>query len=180
MSETDDGRTPLPADIVHDADEWTTITQFLDLYRAVFLRKAEGLTDEQARTAACPPSEMTVMGLVRHMADVERSWFRRVLVAENAGPIYYGDAHPTGDPDGDFHPGPDDTLAEALATWHVEVEIARASLAGRSPGDLADRASRDGITPNVRWIVVHMIEEYARHCGHLDLVREAIDGVTGD
>jgi uncharacterized damage-inducible protein DinB len=180
MNARDDGRMPLPDDIDHDADELATLTWFLDYYRAVFGRKAEGLTDEQTRTVACPPSEMTVMGLVRHMADVERGWFRRVLVADEAGPIHYGDAHPTGDPDGDFHPGPDDTIAQALETWHAEVSVARANLAGRTPGDRADRASRDDITPNVRWILVHMIEEYARHCGHLDLLREAIDGVTGD
>jgi uncharacterized damage-inducible protein DinB len=148
------------------------LEEFLAYYRGVFRRKADGVDDQAARTAVCPPSEMTITGLVRHLAEVERSWFRRGIAAEEAGPIYYSDA----DPDGDFHVAADATLAEALDTWHREVELADAILAGVALDDIESHRQ----TYSVRWILIHMIEEYARHCGHLDLIREAIDGTTGD
>src|SRR5262245_31209717 len=115
--------TPLPTDEAPIADERTTLMAFLDYQRAVLARKLEGLTDEHARMAACPPSDLTLLGLVRHMADVERSWFRRALLAEDAPPIFYGDAHPDGDQDGDFHAPPGATVAEALSTYWAEIEV---------------------------------------------------------
>jgi hypothetical protein len=148
------------------------LVEFLNFYRAVFRRKAEGIDDDAARTAMCPPSDLTIMGLVRHLAEVERSWFRRCIAGEDAAPIYYSDD----DPDGDLHVGPADTLDEALDTWQREVELAEAILAGAALDDLARHREQY----SVRWILVHMIEEYARHCGHLDLIRQAIDGSTGD
>ncbi len=148
------------------------LVEFLNYYRVVFRRKAEGVSEEAARTAACPPSELTIMGLVRHMAEVEQSWFRRRIAGEDAAPIYYSDD----DPDGDFHLGPADTLDEALVRWQEEVDRAQAVL-GEAELDDLDRLRGEY---SVRWILVHMIEEYARHCGHLDLIREAIDGVKGD
>jgi hypothetical protein len=177
---TSDDRTPLPPDPGFHAGERIMLDGFLEFYRAVFLRKAEGLTDDEARRTPCPPSDLSVMGLVRHMAEVERNWFCRRLVDEDAGPIYYGDAHPDRDPNGDLHPGPDDTLDEAIATWQGEVEIARANAVAHSLDDLAQRPPSPEEVPSLRWITIHMVEEYARHCGHLDLIREAIDGVTGD
>lgn len=172
--------TPLPEQKAFGEDERSVLIGYLDYHRAVLARKAEGITDEQARLAACPPSEMSLMGLIRHMADVERNWFRRALVAEDAGPIYYDEGHPTGDPDGDFHPGPNDTMAEALATWRAEIAVADANIAAAS---LDDRQQFNPYGPersSLRRIIVHLIEEYARHCGHADLLREAIDGTTGD
>jgi hypothetical protein len=169
--------TPLPTDEAPAADERTILLAFLDYQRAVLARKAEGLTDEQARLAACPPSDMTLLGLIRHMADVERNWFRRSLLAEHIGPIYYGPSHPDGDEDGDFHPPPDATLSEALASFWAEIDVANHNIAGAS---LDDIERRERSTYSLRWILVHMIEEYARHCGHADLLRQAIDGVTGD
>ncbi|CAN5626290.1 DinB family protein [soil metagenome] len=169
--------TPAPARFEVDLDERATLLAFLDYYRTVFVRKAEGFTDDEARRATCPPSEMTVMGLVRHMAEVERGWFRRSVAAEDAPAIYYSDA-PGGDPDGDFHPGPDDTLEDALAVWHDEVDRARTILADVSLDQTF--AHRRLGAPKVRWVIVHMVEEYARHVGHLDLLTEALDGRTGD
>jgi uncharacterized protein DUF664 len=148
------------------------LAEFLNYYRVVFRRKAEGVDDIAGRTPTCPPSELTVMGLVRHLAEVERAWFRRDIAAEDAPPIYYSDD----DPDGDFHVGPADTLAEALDTWQREVERAEAIFAGVA----LDHVEQGREKYSVRWIMVHMIEEYARHCGHLDLIRQAIDGSTGD
>jgi hypothetical protein len=92
-------------------------------------------------------------------------------------PIYYGPTHPDGDEDGDFHPPPDATVAEALETYWAEIEEANRIYAAAS---LDDIERRDRASYTLRWILVHLIEEYARHCGHADLIRQNIDGATGD
>jgi hypothetical protein len=158
-------------------DERATLIAFLDYFRTVLVRKAEGLSDEQARRAACPPSDLTILGLVRHMADVERSWFQRSLTGADAGPLFYGPAHPDGDDDGDFHPPPDATLADALAALRGEIEAADRNIAA---AELDDIERRERGRFSLRWMLVHMIEEYARHCGHADLLRQALDGEVGD
>ncbi len=169
-------RTDPPA----QADETTMLIAFLDYYRASLILKSDGLTDEQARTCAVPPSDLNITGLIRHMAEVERAWFQRWFIENGAPPIYYGDH----DPDGDIHAGPGDTLAGAIADWEKEVQRAREIMAGASPDDVAKHVAtepqRAGFQPNMRWILNHMIEEYARHCGHADLLRQCIDGVVGD
>ncbi len=167
------------------ADERTTLTQFLDYFRATLALKIDGLTDDQARSPAIEPSDLNLLGLVRHMADVERGWFRRQLADEQVPPLFYGPAHPDGDEDGDMHPGPQDTVADAMAAWQAEIEVARRlERATPSLDDLSARRpsghDHDHRQPSLRWILVHMIEEYARHCGHADLLRERIDGSTGD
>lgn len=169
--------TNLPTDEAPAVDERTTLLAFLAYQRAVLARKAEGLSEEQARVAACPPSDLTMLGLVRHMADVERIWSQKSLMGSAIGPIYYGPAHPAGDEDGDFHPPPTATLTDALATYWAEIDVADGIFAGAS---LDDIERRDRATYSLRWILVHLIEEYARHCGHADLIRQAIDGATGD
>lgn len=160
-------------------DETTLLHSFLDYQRTILLRKAEGITDAQSRTRL-EPSEMTLLGLIRHMSEVERSWFRRRFAALDAAPIYYTDD----DPDGDFHPGDHDTLDEALATLRGEIEFARTSTAGIRLDTLAAAVPPTqripGWQPNLRWILIHLIEEYARHCGHADLLRQRIDGAVGD
>jgi uncharacterized damage-inducible protein DinB len=156
-------------------DETTTLNEFLDYYRASLLLKLHGLDDDQIRLRSCPPSTLSLLGLVRHMAEVERHWFHCVLGGDDAPPLYYTDD----DEDLDMHPPADATLAEALDTLATEVTFARAAVAAASPDQIA-RSQRHGHDVNVRWIMVHMIDEYARHCGHADLLREAIDGVTGD
>lgn len=161
-------------------DERATLTEFLDYYRVTLVRKVEGLTDDQARQAAVPPSDLNLLGLVRHMAEVERNWFRRRFAGADAPPLYYGDAHPTGDEDGDLHPGPEDTVAAAMAAWREEVDFARRITAAAGLDDLSAKSVHDRGSVNLRWTLVHLIEEYARHCGHADLLRERIDGATGD
>jgi uncharacterized damage-inducible protein DinB len=168
--------TPPPED-PPVADELTTLLAYVDYYRAVLARKIEGLTDEEARRAACPPSDLTLLGIVRHMADVERFWFRRSLVDEDAPPLFYGAAHPDGDDDGDFHAPPGATVAEALAAYWNEIEVANRNVVDFP---LDDIERREQGTRSLRWILVHMVEEYARHAGHADLLRQAIDGSTGD
>jgi len=171
----------LPTDEAEQADERTTLLSFLDLYRRVLARKAEGLTDEQVRLAACPPSDMTLLGLIRHMADVERSWFQRRMLDEDVPPIFFGAAHPEGDEDGDFHPPPEATIAEALEAYWREIAVADQVIAAEpSLDEVEQRHHPPRPQHSLRWILVHMIEEYARHCGHADLLREAIDGAVGD
>ena len=157
-------------------DERAALDQFLDYFRATLVHKVAGLDTEQARRAACPPSTLNLLGLVRHMADVERWWFRNVLTGEQVAPRFYTEE----DPELDMQPPADATLDEAVTAFHAEVAIARANSATRSLDDHAASFRGGTSTGNLRWIMVHMIEEYARHCGHADLLREAIDGVTGD
>ncbi|MFB7503462.1 DinB family protein [Streptomyces broussonetiae] len=159
------------------AGERAMLEGWLDYHRRTLAWKCEGLTDEQLRTASVPPSELSLMGLVRHMAEVERSWFRKVLVGEDPGPIYCTDE----DPDGEFHLTEADTWDEAYAAWQAEIGIARQNAAGLGLDDMSRGKSRFTSTPfNLRWIYTHMIEEYARHNGHADLIRERIDGSAGD
>jgi hypothetical protein len=168
---------PPPTDDVAAADERATLMTFLDYQRAILARKAEGLTDEQSRRTACPPSDLTILGLIRHMADVDKGWSQRAVLGAKVEPIYYGRAHPDGDKDGDFHPPPDATLEEALTTyWDVIAESNRVFAAA----SLDDIEASSRAQYSVRWILVHLVEEYARHCGHADLLRQAIDGATGD
>ncbi|HEY4332707.1 MAG TPA: DinB family protein [Ilumatobacteraceae bacterium] len=156
-------------------DEATMLTEFLDWYRATLLLKAEGLSDEDSRRRACPPSTLNLMGLVRHMAEVERNWFQRVLLGEVAPPLFYVDE----DRDRDMHPTDADTMEVAATALRTAIDRSRAAAAG-VPLDQLAAAERHGLRPSLRWILIHMIEEYARHCGHADLLREAIDGSTGD
>ncbi|MEU6473177.1 DinB family protein [Streptomyces massasporeus] len=159
------------------ADERTMLEGWLDYHRQTLAWKCEGLTDAQLRTAAVEPSELSLMGLVRHMAEVERGWFRNVLTAEGAGPIYFTDE----DPDGEFHLSESDTWEEAYATWQSEIETARRNAARFGLNDITEgKHRRTGERFNLRWLYTHMIEEYARHNGHADLLRERVDGATGD
>ncbi|MEV8592122.1 DinB family protein [Streptomyces sp. NPDC052012] len=161
----------------NDADERTMLEGWLEYHRGTLAWKCEGLTDEQLRTASVPPSELSLLGLVRHMAEVERGWFREVLMDEDPGPIYCSDA----DPDGEFHLTEADTWQEANAAWQAEIDIARRNAAGFALDDLSKGRSKNSGEPfSLRWIYTHMIEEYARHNGHADLIRERLDGATGD
>jgi hypothetical protein len=169
--------TELRTDDSYRAGEREMLLWFLDEYRRVLARKAEGITEDQARIAASPPSDITLLGLVRHMAKVERVWFRERLAGEDVPRLYVGALHPAGDPDGDFHAPADATLAEALESYRREIEIADRNIAAT---DLDAEFDTGRAVLSLRWMLVHMIEEYARHCGHADLVRQAIDGATGD
>ncbi len=164
------------------AGEADMLVAFLDYYRATLLQKADGLSDEQARTAAVPPSDLNIMGLVRHMSEVERNWFQRWFIKSDAPSIYCADDDP--DEDRDMHPGPDDTLADAVAVLQREIEVSRQITVATTPETPAAHVGESehwaGFQPSMRWILIHMIDEYARHCGHADLLRECIDGTVGD
>jgi uncharacterized damage-inducible protein DinB len=156
------------------ADERAMLDAWLDYHRATLAWKCEGLDDAQLRQRAVPPSSLSLLGLVRHMADVERNWFRRVLGGEDVPGIYWTDD----DPDGDFDNVDTADVQEAFATWRAECEHARRAAAAAP--SLEATGVRRGETVSLRWILVHMIEEYARHNGHADFLRERIDGTVGD
>jgi uncharacterized damage-inducible protein DinB len=147
---------------------------WLDWHRITLLLKCEGLDAAELRSRPIPTSLMSLHGLVRHMAEVERNWFRRVLAGEELPTgIYWNDENP----DGDFEIPDEDTFDADLAVWQEQMDIARANAAGK---DLGFTGVRRGEPCSLRWIYVHMIEEYARHNGHADLMRELIDGAVGD
>ncbi|WP_128377001.1 DinB family protein [Streptomyces cavernae] len=156
-------------------DERPLLEGWLDFHRQTLAAKCAGLDDPRLRTAAVEPSELSLLGLVRHMAEMERVWFRKILAGETLPPLYYSDA----DRDGEFHPTPDDTWAEAYTTWQREIEAARRTTGRYGLDDLTTGKDSQGRVYRLRWIYVHMIQEYARHNGHADLVRERIDGATG-
>jgi hypothetical protein len=157
------------------ADEKPMLEAWLDFHRATLVMKCDGLTNEQLVIASAPPSTLTLLGLVRHMSEVERSWFVRGMAGRDAPPIYYTDENPDGDLL-DVDPGQAD---EAFATHGAEVAAARAVQASFESLDAIAAAKRHGHEVSLRWILCRMIEEYARHNGHADLLREAIDGATG-
>ncbi|MER5893059.1 DinB family protein [Streptomyces sp. NPDC001876] len=159
-----------------DAAERQMLEGWLDYHRQTLVMKCAGLTDAQLREASVPPSEFTLLGLVRHLAEVERGWFREVLTGEDVPPIYGSDE----DPDGEFHLTEADTWDEAHTTWLAEIEVARLNAAKFELDGLSVGLSSQGKPFSLRWIYTHMIEEYARHNGHADLVRERIDGTTGE
>lgn len=162
-----------PKDEVAAADERSTLLAFLHHQRRFLERKESGISDEQARSQTCPPSDLSLLGIVYHLTDVERGWSQRGLAGRAAPPIYYSDE----DPDGDFHPPSDVTLDLALARFWREVEEAEAVCRSM---DLDEIEHHERGFYSVRWVLIHLIEEYARHLGHADLIRQAIDGQTGE
>jgi hypothetical protein len=162
---------PLP----RTGDEREMLRSFLEYFRSVLTRKVHGLTTEQAQLVVAP-SDLHLHGLVRHMAYVEQYWFANLFVGVD-------EAHHWDDPtdaDRDFHPLPEDSLADDLLVFQHELTRSRRTeLAAASLDQIAVRQRQDEPV-SLRWIMIHMIEEYARHCGHADYLRQAIDGVTGD
>ncbi|MFI2711791.1 DinB family protein [Micromonospora sp. NPDC018662] len=159
------------------ADERAMLQGWLDLHRDTLRHKCAGLTAEQLRTRSVEPSGLTLLGLVRHMADVERWWFR-VHAAGLELPDMYDYSK---DPDADHNDIADADPAEAFATLVAEIEAADRAVADLPLEHTFPHRRRDGSTKEIslRWVYVHMIEEYARHNGHADLIRERLDGVTG-
>ena len=158
------------------ADERVMLDSWLEFHRATLLMKCEGLTDEQLRTRSVSPSSLSLLGLVRHMTEVERGWFRRVLSGEDIKPLYCSD----GNEDGDFDDVDTADVAGDMARFQAELEVCRRIAADHPDLDAIAKSTRRGRQVSLRWIYVHMIEEYARHNGHADFLRERIDGATGD
>ncbi|MBA3431068.1 MAG: DinB family protein [Actinobacteria bacterium] len=152
------------------------LEQWLDYHRATLETKCDGLSPEQLRARSVPPSSLSLLGLVRHMAEVERGWFRRTFRGEDAPAFYYTDE----DPDGDFDNLDSAEPGEVFSTWRAECDYAREVSRAASLDDIGKNENDPRREFSMRWILLHMIEEYARHNGHADLIREAIDGATGD
>ncbi|MEU1040162.1 DinB family protein [Streptomyces sp. NPDC005907] len=156
-------------------DERRLLVDILAAQRATLVLKCTGVDDELCRRSV-PPSTLSLLGLVRHLADVERRWFRSVLAGQDAPPRFSSAA----DPDGDFGgavPG-SAVAAAAWDAWHAEVAFAEAFVTDAPHLDVQGHDSWRG-TVSLRWVLLHMIEEYARHNGHADLLRERIDGAIG-
>ncbi|MYY13241.1 DUF664 domain-containing protein [Streptomyces sp. SID4919] len=175
MAITLNGRTVPPP----QAGERELMEAWLDFHRETVALKCAGLDDAQLREPSAPPSSMTLLGLVQHLAEVERNWFQRVWPGRDAPPVFE-DAGPDG-----FALTPERGIEEALSVWRAEIARGREAIAGASLDDCGTMpeaaAPLLGGTRQVslRWILLHIIEEYARHNGHADLLRERIDGATG-
>ena len=164
-------------------DEVTTLLGFLDYQRATFAWKCTGL-DSAGMNAKVGVSSMTLAGLAKHLHYVEDHWFSYFLQGHDPRPPW--DAIDwTADPDWEWHSAANDAPEQLLTAWNRAVVDARSSVAealasGGELGQLAQRTWSTGEAPSLRWILVHMIEEYARHNGHADLLRESVDGSTGE
>ncbi|MGH2448610.1 MAG: DinB family protein [Chloroflexota bacterium] len=157
--------------------EREALEKWLDYHRDTLLWKCSGLTGEQLARRAVPPSSLSLLGLVRHMAGVERWWFRIHVGGQDLEHIFFTEDNL----EGDFNDLDPNQAEQNIEAYRREIDLARQAAAGKhldeavfSRGDHPDRQF------NVRTIYLHMIEEYARHNGHADLIRERIDGVIGD
>ena len=174
MTTTADGRfVPPPR-----AGERAMLESWLDFHRDTLAFKCAGLDDGQVRTPSTGPSPMTLLGLVQHLAVVERNWFQRVFAGQPA-PRGHGEDHVGG-----FVLSPDHGIDEALARWREEIARGRELTAGSSLDDCGRISEEEAVRLgsrdlSLRWILLHLIGEYARHNGHADLIRERIDGATG-
>ncbi|MFG3200713.1 DinB family protein [Streptomyces sp. NPDC048192] len=156
-------------------DERSMLVAMLDAQRATLKLKCSGLGPELARRSVSP-SSLSLLGLVRHLADVERRWFRAVLAGQDVELRFSSPQ----DPEGDFEgaaPDPE-VVAASWEAWHAEVAFAEAFVAQAADLGIEGHDAWRG-TVSLRWVLVHMIEEYARHNGHADLLRERIDGAVG-
>ena len=183
MTHTFDASTRTEAPV--GADEVTALRGFLDYHRDTFRMKCAGLTQEQLAQTH-PPSAMTLGGMMKHLAAVESSWFDRVFSGGELMPPF-DTVDWTNDPDWEWRTAADDTPAQLRTLFDRSVQRADAVISSTLQtdaglGSLSAQGTRRAPTEqfSLRWILVHMIEEYCRHNGHADLIRESIDGETGE
>ncbi|MEU0955072.1 DinB family protein [Streptomyces niveus] len=160
----------------HLGDERETLRAFLDYHRATLAMKCAGLSDEELRRQSMAPSTLSLLGLVRHLAEVERAWFRRVF-EDNGAPMLWS-------PPGviDFQAAYDasgSTRSEAFAAWEAEVENSRRVERAAESLDVTGHQPRWGEDVSLRMVMLHVLLEYGRHNGHADLLREGVDGTVG-
>jgi len=173
MDPTQDPRFAAAAEL---EGERATLLDYLRAYRLAIELKCADLDADQLARRSVPPSTMSLLGLIRHMADVERNWFRRVMAQADAPPRYWSDD----EEDSDWLGAVADpaVVADAWRAWREEVAFAEQFVVGAP--DLGVKGTMaDGTQVALREVLIHMIEEYARHCGHADLLRERIDGRVG-
>jgi uncharacterized damage-inducible protein DinB len=170
VDEIDDPRRREPSFILGERE---MLEGWLDYHRTTLLLKCEGVDEAGRKSRPVPTSKLSLHGLVRHMAEVERSWFRRVLLREPDAPSLWFDPAVE---DSELVPLDDADWRADLAAWHAECAASRAAAADLP---LGHTGLRGGEPCSLRWIYNHMIEEYARHNGHADLIRELVDGRVG-
>jgi uncharacterized damage-inducible protein DinB len=158
--------------------EKATLREYLGNYRLTLDMKCSGLDAEQLARRSVPPSTLSLLGLIRHLAQVENHWFQRVLQGRTDSPRLF---KRDDDKDADFSGAVGDpaVVDEAFRAWKAEIAAAEKWLEELNEGDLGKEVPYDGESVSVRDVLVHVIEEYARHAGHADLLRECIDGRTG-
>jgi uncharacterized damage-inducible protein DinB len=166
---------PPRPDPAFDLDERSMLTEFLDYHRATVHLKVTGLSDDDAWRRFVP-SLTSAAGIVKHLGYVEQSWFRARLAGERDLRVPWTDENP----DADFERAEGDTGGGLLEAYAAQCERSREIAAGMQLDDVAMAPGRDGRRATLRWVLVHMIEETARHNGHLDLIREMTDGQTGE
>jgi uncharacterized damage-inducible protein DinB len=169
----DDLEDPRRQEPPYILDDRPMLESWLEFHRTTLLMKCEGLDDVARKARPVASSLLSLHGLLRHMAEVERNWFRRVLLSEPETPdIWYDPAIE----DSELVPLDEADWPSDLAAWEAECEASRRSAAAHA---LEDTGLRRGQPVSLRWIYLHMIEEYARHNGHADLIREMVDGQVG-
>lgn len=166
----DDRREPIP----RTGSELEVLTGFLDHQRMTFEQKCAGLSAAQLSEASVPPSALSLHGLVRHLAGAERWWFQMQFAGDKVPMLYYSDDDPSQDFD-----SLDGDIEEAFTVWHRECDRSREIVAAATSLDDTGTTIRDGEPFSLRWLLVDLIAEYARHNGHTDLLRERLDGATG-
>ena len=170
VDELVDERRTEPAYILGERE---MLEAWLEFHRTTLLLKCEGLADEQRKARPVPTSKLSLHGLIRHMAEVERGWFQRTLRSAPETPYIWLDRDVE---DSELVPLDDADWDADVATWQAECEASRQSVGER---ELDDTGLRRGKEVSLRWIYTHMIEEYARHNGHADMIRELVDGAVG-
>lgn len=158
------------------ADERKALLDVLQWIRKTIELKCEGLEPEDLARRAVPPSDMSILGIVRHLAEVERRWFRRWMAGQDAPPHFYSPA----DPEGDFDGAVPDlvVIEESFRAWREEAEFADTFVREARDLDVVGNIEYQGPV-NLREVLIHVIQEHARHAGHVDLMREVIDGKIG-
>ncbi|GAB2909332.1 DinB family protein [Rhodococcus aerolatus] len=156
--------------------ERAVLDHWVDFYRRTLLHKIAGLDAEQLARRPLPPSTLSLLGVLRHLTEVEAYWLRVVLLDEADVPDHYCTSTSR---DGDFDDATAATADADVATYRAELVTTRANAAAWTDLDGPVRGRRHGNPVNLRWILTHLVEEYARHLGHVDLLREAVDGRTG-
>jgi len=166
----DDPRRQLPGFVLADRQ---MLEAWLEFQRTTLLLKCEGLDDEGRKRRPVPTSKLSLHGLLRHTAEVERNWFQRVLLGDAGAALIW---RAPGVPDSELEPLDAGDWEADLAAWRAECDASRRAAAAR---ELDDAGLMDGQPCSLRWIYAHMIEEYARHNGHADFIRELVDGGVG-
>ena len=168
IEDLEDGRRKEPEFLLPERE---MLERWLEFHRMTLLLKCEGLDGASRKARPVGTSKLSLHGLIRHMAEVERNWFRGVLAGDTDAPYIFGDSE-----DAEMVPLDEARWEDDLNIWHAECDFSRKEVASRS---LDDTGLNRGEPCSLRWIYLHMIEEYARHNGHADLIREMVDGRVG-